>query len=85
MKDERVGKLYITTDLVEGHPEAAAAALAGCVVLRCEHIFHRRRFEYLVWHPDLEPVADGVVPPEYTAELTQHEDGTVTRGKFTRV
>lgn len=75
----RVGTFDMDSDLVYRDPASAVVVLAGCIVFRCEHHFYANRLRYEALHPEFDLVPEGEVMPEYWAEITRHDDGTITR------
>jgi hypothetical protein len=75
----RFGAFSVSSDLVDIHPEAVLKALAGCVIVRAEMIYHERAFHYVALCEDFDIVPEGDVTPHYACLLTEHADGGVTR------
>ena len=80
----RYGHLYVTADFMESDISSVAAGFEGSVVLHCDYLPHMRRYDYVIWHPDLDPVPLGEVPPVYSAVLHKDGDGPVRRLRFER-
>jgi hypothetical protein len=66
----RVGSFSIQADpeTLEG-ALIMAAALRGCIVLRCEYRGVFRAWEYEALHPDFEPLPRGSKPSRYVPEV----------------
>ena len=58
----RYGHLYVTADFMERDLYSVAAGFEGCVVIHCDYLHHMRRYDYVIWHHDLDPVPLGEVP-----------------------
>lgn len=75
----RVGSFEMDYDLVHRDPLSALAVLEKCIVFRCEHNFCSCRLRYEALHPDFDLVPEGTLMPDYWAEITHHDDGSITR------
>jgi hypothetical protein len=76
----RAGRIRVPSVVVEKCEDIneVLALFARCVVLRAEHDYLMRSFEYTVVSPDLPALEDNVETPWYTPVVTRHQDGTFT-------
>ena len=81
MKDRgplRMGRFRISQDIVEHRPDAVLKIMARIIVVRCEHRYDARAFEYTAISDMFEEVEEGYVVSWYhfdTHEIT-NEDGS---------
>ena len=61
----RIGRFYISRELIARDPVTALRVLGHCIVVRCEMMFYRNNFEYMAFSPDFESVKEGSIAPEY--------------------
>lgn len=76
----RAGKIKVSSVMVEKCEDVneILAVFARCVVLRAEHDYITRTFNYVVVSPDLPVLDQNVETPWYTPIVTRHQDGTYT-------
>jgi hypothetical protein len=82
MKDRRIGRFYFDDYGIDERPDMARAVLAGCIVLRAEHLPHRQAFEYIAQHPSFRAVPLGEELPLYNAEITTNGAAEVIAVKW---
>jgi hypothetical protein len=80
----RYGHLFVSADFMESDLASVAACFEGSVAVHIDFLPHMRRYDYVIWHPELEPVPLGTIPPAYTAVLQKDGDGPVRRIRFER-
>lgn len=79
---QRVGSFSIDADLLRDDPEAVMLLMAHVVVLRCEHRYATRRFEYEALSHHFHTVSHNFGIPAYDALLVRNADGTTAFGGF---
>lgn len=73
----RAGRIRVDARMVDD-VDTFLAMMSRCIVIRCEHDFFSRCFDYTVLSPDLPVLAENVVIPVYQAYVTRQRDGTVS-------
>jgi hypothetical protein len=69
----RVGKFYIQEDFLCEKPDLVLRLMGQVLVVRCEHLLHRGRFEYIGLSDLFEECPRGGVPPEYDIVFIEAE------------
>ena len=75
--EHRIGKFHL--------PEAIATdpdflgLMAYMLILRCEHIYYTRIFEYVACSPLFDEIGPQSHPPSYAIEFQRTEDGTYVK------
>jgi hypothetical protein len=64
--DRRIGKFYISTELIEFNPEIVKKIMSRMIVVRAELLYHTFSIEYHAISSLFEPVNIGECTPEYT-------------------
>jgi hypothetical protein len=78
--NDRLGKFYISCELVREHPDKVALILNGVTVIRAEAMFAYDAIEYHGMHPHFEPSPMNREIPEYKAFIHEAEvDGDIER------
>lgn len=62
----KIGKFYISQDLLRLDYEMVKKVLSKVVVVRCERQFHNHSFEYIAIGNPFDEIQTGEVPPTYT-------------------
>ena len=63
------GIFRISDDLCKSQIAEVMAVLSQVAVVRCEHLFHERVFQYVGYSEHFRPVADGDIAPEYCVDF----------------
>lgn len=61
----RRGRFFINDRLLEDEPEVVRKFLASMIVVRCEHLWQDRQFEYQAVGSVFAAVPDGQMTPDY--------------------
>lgn len=73
--------MIISDDALENKDGVLLAIMSRLVVVRCEHLYASRAFEYYAYSPDFAPVEPGVIPPAYLV-VVHTVDGVVDSFEF---
>ena len=65
IKNNRIGLVRISTNLIKKNLEEVAEALKGSVILKAEWQEWTDQLVYVLWNADLPEIPFGASPPEY--------------------
>lgn len=68
-RSRRLGIFKIPCDSIEKRPDETRAALATCIVVRAESLYHEDAIEYVAISEHFEEIPLGTRPPEYKCIL----------------
>lgn len=68
----RIGRFSICRKLVEYQPNTVRDVMGKCIVVRCELMYERDRFEYTAISPDFDEIKHGDIAPEYDVIISDH-------------
>lgn len=76
--EKRVGRFSISAEFVRTEPEALLdlLGLLRVVVVRCEHVYHCREFQYIGLSPHFDIIDRGAQPPFYSFTFRKEEGVT---------
>ena len=80
----RVGRFYISEEVLWGCFDGVLEALNGVFVIRCEHLYDRDGFEYMAYSDKFDLVEQGNIAPMYSL-LCDREDILNDDGDFVGV
>ncbi len=76
--NDRIGKFFVSLNVVRDNPEDVALILNGVVVVMAQAMIAYDAIEYHGFNPDFAPCPMGRDIPEYKCLITVKEDGTKT-------
>ena len=79
----RIGKVYVSLNIIDNNPEIVKCALRDCIIWRAECLMYEQKMEYYIEHKDLDDIPLGEITPEYTINL-HTKDGEPVEVKFKR-
>jgi len=73
----RLGKFFISEDIITKNPLLAQKMLAGCIIVAAGFVPSRACFGYLAYHPDFKKTETDKEEeaPSYTFKVTINDDG----------
>ena len=73
--ENRIGKIKITSTLIEKSPLVVAEILAKIrfIPFRVEHLFSERSFEMIGWSTDFAIIPDHEITPEYMLTMESEQ------------
>ena len=76
----RIGTFTIPTDVVEDEELHAAvkAVMGSVIVVRAEHRYAQKCFEYEALCDAFDDLPEGEIPPRYDAEIDEEDGGSVS-------
>lgn len=77
MKHNQLGKFKMDSAVLHDDLELARHVLSHVVVVRCEHDFCSRRFEFCAISDLFEEVKQGYEAPEYDMIVHRYPDGQI--------
>lgn len=72
----RLGRFIVHEEMLDDNPLLVFLAMQRCIVVRCEHMYVLRAFDYMAISPDFAVVPPGMMIPEYTI-IVDHREGCV--------
>jgi hypothetical protein len=77
VKENRIGKFLISSDIITNRPDVVQGVLGRCIVVRAEQLFYSGDVEYFAYSELFRPIERGDVVPRYKFELesTMRDDG----------
>ena len=86
IKNRRIGKVKISTGLIEKSPEFVHLVFSKFIPVRAEMIWHMGHVEYIGVSDLFEEVKEGDFVPEYIFEITMIENnGGAVISKVTKL
>ena len=82
IRNKRIGKVKLTTDLIENKPELVHLMFSKFIPVRAEMIWHEGYIEYIGISDLFEERGEGESVPEYAFEITQIDNngGAIVSG-----
>ncbi|MCF8009253.1 MAG: hypothetical protein K9K32_05760 [Halanaerobiales bacterium] len=77
VKENRVGKFYIDTDMLEEEPNNVRKVLSEVLIARAECIYHKGQIEYVGYSKHFESVESIIDIPVYDVIITCDTTGIV--------
>lgn len=75
----RRGVFRLSEDIIEDEDwHVLEYIFSKFVIIRCEHLYANREFEYYAFSQLFEPMSEGYISPEYNVILTKDDDGNIT-------
>ena len=74
----RFGVFKVTMELINRNPEEVLSALNGVLVLVADMRQIDKIVDYMAWSEHFRELSAHETPPEYIAEITRGEDGSLT-------
>jgi len=78
----RIGKMYISNDVVKEDIFPDVLAFIQFVPLRVEYLAHRNQFEYIGMSPMFDKIPPFAEPSIYSLEVTTTKDGKFKKAKI---
>ena len=76
--ENRYGKFSIDDDFLDSNTDLVIAIMSKCIIVRAEHRYDCKRFEYIAWSSEFDVVSDVCYCPEYQpVAITNDADGSV--------
>jgi hypothetical protein len=73
LKNKRIGKVVIATDLIEGNPEIIHLLFSKFIPIRAEMMWHEGTIEYIGISELFDEREDGCVTPQYDFQIDNAE------------
>jgi hypothetical protein len=74
MTNGRYGNFSLSTELVRQQPGFVTRIMGACIILRCEHNYMTRRFEYQAISNKFEAIPDCQIPHDYVWQVSEQGD-----------
>ena len=78
MMKKRLGKFYVSTELVMTGDVLPVLTSMQFIPTRVEHLYHMGKFEYIGMSPIFPELGEGFMIPEYDVQLSKDDIGNVT-------
>jgi len=79
----RVGKIIISSHVFDnGDPKVLNSIFRDCFITRCEYLFSRGCFEYIMCSDRFRELEEGELIPTYTVIISTGKKAQRTRVKF---
>ena len=72
----RKGKFVLDRELIIGDYKSVMHILSTVLVIRAENDFMTNAITYWAYSDHFEPIAEGLIAPEYQAIITRQENAT---------
>jgi hypothetical protein len=85
IKNKRIGKVLIATDIIENKPEVIHLLFSKFIPLRAEMMWHEGHIEYIGISELFDEREEGCVTPQYDVIIDQDESGVYKISKVEKM